>query len=317
MRAAGALACALGTGASRAQTPPSYPVRPVTLVVPAAAGTPVDALARLAAAQLSERLRQPFNVDNRPGNDPLAAALDVLKEPADGYTLLFATSTTLGLGAALSTPPRLDPGKDFLPVSLVATVDYLFVSTPAYASRTAPTPIGAMKAAPGKVRFASGGKSDPATLVVRAFAAQAGIQFQDVTFKDAQDARAGLLSGKADVMFLDASEALPLAAEGRIAILGTAASRSFPGRPEILPLARTGFDWRLWIGLVARTGTPNPAVWTVAVEMREIAATESFREAVAKLGMESIVVQKPEHFGAVLLRQQAAWVDLVKKFARP
>jgi len=315
VRVAIALGLTIGMGVAQAQTPPPYPVKAVTVVVPEAAGTPADALARLTAQRLSERLQQPFNVENRPSNDLVQAALDVLKAPADGYTLLFATSRALGIGPALTNPAPFNAVYDFTPVSLVATVDYLLVATPSLGLKDAKAAVTAMKSKPGTMRYASPGKADPAHLLMLTFASRAGVKLQEVAFKDAKEAQAGLLAGKADFMFVDAAAALPLAEQGRIAILGTAAGRPLPFKPEILPLAGVAplLDLRLWQGLVARTGTPKTIVMTLSVEMREIEATESFREALRNLAMESVPAQKPEHFGAIIQSHRTAWADLVKQ----
>ena len=175
-----------------------------------------------------------------------------------------------------------------------------------------------MKARPGTMRYASPGKTDPAHLLMVAFASRAGVKLQEVAFKDAKDAQAGLLAGKADFMFVEAATALPLAEQGRLAILGTAAGRPFPFKPEILPLRAwpRALDWRVWQGIVARTGTPKTVVMALSVEMREIEATETFREAVRKLAMESVPAQKPEHFGAVIQSHRPAWDDLVQAGGR-
>lgn len=304
----------LAVSAAHAQTPLPYPERPVTLVVPYAAGTATDQLARLVGARLTDVLKQPVTVDNRPAADPLAAALDVRKQPADGYTLLFATTSTLGIGPALTSPPQLDPVKDFTPVSLVATVDYLLVASPKFDAKDAKAAIDASKARPGKVRVAAPGKADPATLIARAFAAKAGLQWQDVAMADPAAAVAALASGSVDMMFLDAGTALPLVQQGKVVALGTSAARPMTQLPEVPPLSRVvpGFDWRVWQGIVARTGTPKSVVSRIAVEIREIEATASFREAVGKLAMESIPFQKPEHFGAVIALEQPLWADLLQ-----
>jgi len=310
-----ALGLTIGPGVAQAQAPPPYPVKPVTVVVPEAAGTPTDALARLTAQRLSERLLQPFTVENRPSSDFVQAAIDVLKAPADGYTLLFATSRALGIGPALTNPAPFNAVYDFTPVSLVATVDYLLVAAPSLGVKDARSAVTAMKLKPGTLRYASPGKTDPAHLFMIAFASRAGVKLQEVAFKDSKEAQAGLLAGKADLMFLDAATALPLAEQGRLSILGSAAGRPLPFKPEILPLSAVapGLDWRVWQGLVARTGTPKAVVMTLAVEVREIEASESFREAVRKLAMESGPPQKPEHFGAVIQSHRTAWADLVRQ----
>jgi tripartite-type tricarboxylate transporter receptor subunit TctC len=276
-------------------------------------------LARLTARSLSERLQQPVNVENRPSNDLVQAALDVLKAPADGYTLLFATSRTLGIGPALTNPPPfnvvLDFTPDFTPVSLLATIDYLLVAAPSLGLKDAKAAVAAMKAKPGTMRYASPGRTDPAHLLMLAFAGRAGVKLQEVAFKDAKEAQAALLIGKADFVFVDAATALPLVEQGRLVVLGTAAGRPFPFKSEILPLASVapGLDSRVWLGIVARTGTPKTVVRQLSVEMREMEATESYREAVRKLTMESNPAQKAEHFGAVIAADRPVWADLVKQ----
>lgn len=315
---AGVAAC-LTASQVPAQPLPPYPVRPVTIVVPYAAGTPEDALTRLSAAKLAERLGQPFNVDNRPTSDPVAVVQEVREAPADGYTLLLATTANFAIAPALDATARVNPVMDFTPIFVLGAVDYLLLASPALKVTDARAAVAAMKAKPGTLRYASLGGTLPATLVTRAFAKAAGVQLQEVAFKDVKQAQAALAAGKVDVMFLDAATALAVAAQSKAIVLGTSAARPFPDRPEIQPLARmvplTNFDWRSTIGVVARTGTPTEAVRGLSMTLREIEEGDAFREAVGKLGMETLVVQKAEHFGALIASQRNAWGDLAKAAA--
>src|SRR5213075_1932750 len=144
----GALAMFVSTTDALAQG--GYPNRPIKLIVPYPPGALTDLLARAIGERLSASLKQPVIVDNKPGAGTLLGAEYVAKQPADGYTLLMATSTTLGISPALYRPSPIDPIRDFAPVAPVGTVNFFLIANPKFPARNAKEMIDAIKAAPGR-----------------------------------------------------------------------------------------------------------------------------------------------------------------------
>src|SRR4029077_7329964 len=138
-----------------------YPARPIKLVVPYPPGALTDLLARAIAERLSAALKEPVIVDNKPGAATLVGAEFVAKQPPDGYTLLMATSTTLGISPAMYKPSPINPVKDFAPIAQVGTVNFFLIANPAFPAKTVKEMIDAIKASPGKFNYASVGSGSP------------------------------------------------------------------------------------------------------------------------------------------------------------
>src|SRR4029453_2975664 len=145
-----ATALALAGAVTWADAQPGYPNRPVKLVVPYPPGALTDLLARFIAERLGAALAQPVVVENKPGAGTLVGAEFVAKAPADGYTLLMATSTTLGVSPALYKPPPINPVRDFAPIAQVGTVNFFLIANPSFPAKTMKEMIDAIKANPGK-----------------------------------------------------------------------------------------------------------------------------------------------------------------------
>src|ERR1700682_6358147 len=150
---------ALAEGVAMAQS--SYPERPVRLVVPYPPGALTDLLARTIGERLGASLRPPVIVDNKPGAGTLVGAEFVAKQPADGYTLLMATSTTLGISPALYQPSPINPLKDFAPLSQVGSVNFFLIAYPPFPARNVRDMIDAITRSPGKYNYASVGNGSP------------------------------------------------------------------------------------------------------------------------------------------------------------
>ena len=166
------MALALLPGAA-AQAP--YPTHPLKLVVPYPPGALTDLLARAIGERLATGLKQPVVVDNKPGAGTLAGAEFVAKQPPDGYTLLMATSTTLGISPALYQPSPINPIRDFAPISPVGTVDFFLIANPQFPAKTLREMIDAIKANPGKYNYGSVGSGSPHHLFMEALKTEYGL----------------------------------------------------------------------------------------------------------------------------------------------
>jgi len=297
-----------------AQTPPSYPTRPIKLVVPYPPAALTDLLARAIAERLGAALGQPVVVENKPGAGTLIGAEFVAKAPPDGYTLLMATSTTLGISPALYKPSPVNPVRDFAPVSQVGTVNFFLIANPAFPARTVKDALDAIKANPGKYNYASVGSGSPHHLFMETLKKDYGLDLQHVPYKGTPAALTDLLAGNIQIMFADATVAVPNIQAGKVVALGTSAAKPTPLLPGVPPIASalTGFDWQAWQGIVAPAGTPKDVIARLAAELQKMQATTEFREQLVKFGMEPYPPQTPEQFAATIAAEQPRWAQAIR-----
>jgi len=307
-----ALAAAATTPDAFAQA--GYPNRPIRLVVPYPPGALTDLLARAIGDRLSASLKQPVFVDNKPGAGTLVGAEFVAKQPPDGYTLLMATSTTLGISPALYRPSPIDPVRDFAPVSQVGSVNFFLIANPAFPARTVREMIDAIRKSPGKYNYASVGSGSPHHLFMETLKAEQGLDIQHVPYKGTPAALTDLLAGAIQLMFADATIAVPNIQAGKVTALGTSAAKQTTLLPGIPPIAATvpGFDWQAWQGVVAPAGTPKEIVVRLSAELQKIQAMPEFRDQLFRFGMEPFAPQAPEQFAATIEAEQPRWAKAIK-----
>lgn len=296
-----------------AQSP--YPARPVKLVVPYPPAALTDLLARYIAERLGAALGQPVVVENKPGAGTLVGAEFVAKQPPDGYTLLMATSTTLGISPALYKPSPVNPVRDFAPISQVGTVNFFLIANPAFPAKTVKEMIDAIKANPGKYNYASVGSGSPHHLFMETLKTEYGLNIQHVPYKGTPAALTDLLSGNVQVMFSDATVAVPNINAGKVVALGTSAAKPTLLVASVPPIAATvpGYDWQAWQGIVAPAGTPKEIVARLAAELAKIQATPEFKEQLVKFGMEPYPPQTPSEFAATIAAEQPRWAQAIRE----
>jgi tripartite-type tricarboxylate transporter receptor subunit TctC len=311
-RLAAAFACTLAATLALAQA--TYPSRPVKLVVPYPPGALTDLLARAIGERLGAALGQPVVVENKPGAGTLVGAEFVAKQPPDGYTLLLATSTTLGISPALYKPSPVDPVKDFTPISPVGTVNFFLIANPAFPAKSVQEMIDAIKGAPGKYNYASVGSGSPHHLFMETIKTDYGLAIQHVPYKGTPAALTDLLSGQVQVMFSDATVAVPNIRAGKVVALGTSAAKPTALVANVPPIAATiaGFDWQAWQGIVAPAGTPREVVARLSAELQKIQAAPEFREQLVKFGMEPFPPQSPAEFAAMIAAEQPRWQKAIR-----
>jgi tripartite-type tricarboxylate transporter receptor subunit TctC len=314
-RKLGFLALVLFACGALAQDPAAnYPNRPLRFIVPYPPGALTDVLARVIGDRLGTALKQPVVVENRAGAGTLIGADVVAKAPADGYTLLMATSTTLGISPAIYSKPHVDAVRDFAPVSLVGSVNFFLVTSPALGVKTTAELIDLVRRNPGRFNYASSGSGSPHHLFMEVFKRDLALDVQHVPYKGSALAVLDLIAGKPEMMFLDFSVAVPNIQAGKIVALGTSAAVQSVLMPNIQPVARTvpGFDWQAWQGVVATAGTPRPIVAKLNAEMQRFQATPEFREQLIKFGMEPWAANTPEQFAEIVRTDVGRWATVVK-----
>jgi len=305
------LLCAQFAGTAQAQ---DYPSKPLRFIVPYPPGALTDTLARAIGDRLSTALKQPVLVENRPGAGTLLGADMVAKAPADGYTLLMATSTTLGISPAMYAKPALDPVKDFAAVSLVGSVNFFLVTSPGLPAKNMKDFLELVKKNPGKFNYASSGNGSPHHLFMEVLKKEQGLDIQHVPYKGSAVAVLDIIAGKPEMMFLDFSVAVPNIKAGKINAIGTSGGKQSVLMPEVPPISATlpGFDWQAWQGVVVTGGTPAPVVARLNTEMQRFQNTEEFRALLVRFGMEPWAPNTPEQFGEIIKNDVGRWAAVVK-----
>ena len=305
------LTAALFSAAVQAQ---EFPSRPLRFIVPYPPGALTDVLARAIGDRLSTALKQPVVVENRAGAGTLLGADLVARAPADGYTLLMATSTTLGISPAIYAKPAIDPVKDFAAVSLVGSVNFFLITSPAFPAKNVKEFIDQVKRNPGKFNYASSGSGSPHHLFMEVLKKDQGLDIQHVPYKGSALAVLDIIGGKPEMMFLDFSVAVPNIKGGKITALGTSAGRQSVLMPEVPPISATlpGFDWQAWQGVVTTGGTPPAVVARLNTEMQKFQNTEEFRALLVRFGMEPWAPNSAADFAEIVKNDVSRWAGVVK-----
>src|SRR5215510_13030874 len=222
-----------------------YPVRPITLIVPYAAGGGNDVMARIVADKMSAALGQPIVIENRGGAGGSIATRQVAKAAPDGYTLGLGGTGTLAIDPTLYPNAGYDPRKDFAPVGLIATSPLIVLVNQSVPAHNVPDLIALAKAQPGKLNYASAGSGSGIHLGTVLFAETAGIDITHIPYKGSGPALTDLLGGHVQIYFSSLPPAVGLVKEGKLRALGVTGlqrSNSFPALPTVAEQGMTGFE---------------------------------------------------------------------------
>jgi len=258
-----ALACAaalLLTPAAWAQAV-NFPTKPITFVVPFAAGSATDTLARALASSVSEQTGQPVVVDNKAGASGMIAAQHVARAPADGYTVIISTNTTHAANEHLFKRIAYDPVKDFAPVTGLGKGGMVMVVRSDAPYQSVGDVLAAAKKEPGKLSFASGSASS--RVAGELFQQMANVKLLHVPYRSNPLGVTDLLGGQVTMMFTDTSTGVPQVTAGKLRPLGVTTSQRkavLPDVPTIAEAGVPGYDMGYWFAAYATGGTPAPVV---------------------------------------------------------
>lgn len=312
--AALATALSLTSLAAQAQAVAMYPKQPLTLVVPFPAGGPTDAMARLLAQKLTERLGQQVVIDNRGGAGGVIAAELVARAPADGYTLFFGTTGTMSINPSLYKKLRYDPVKDFAPVSLMATTMNVLVVSPGVPAKSLAELVQLAKSKPGELAYGSAGNGSSNHLSGELFKSIAGVQVSHVPYRGSAPAMIDLLGGRLAMMFDTIAVQTQNIAAGKVRALAVTGPKRSPLLPEV-PTAQEaglkGFDVTIWFGVLAPAGTPTPIIERLNREVVAVMATDEMRKRMQADGAEARTTT-PAEFAALIKQDTAKWTPVVK-----
>jgi tripartite-type tricarboxylate transporter receptor subunit TctC len=294
-----------------------WPSRPVTVVVPFAAGGNTDMMARLGAQHLSTKFSQTFVVENRPSAGGAVGTGLVAGAAPDGYTLLFAASSMVTLTPQLQKL-SFDPGKQLVPITNVGTGTQMVSIKRELPVRTLPEFIAYAKANPGKLNFTVAGTQNISHLAPVLLFARAGIELVMVPSKGGPQAVSELMSGRVDLYFGNASELLPHIDSDRIRLIAVGTAQRLPAAPDIPAVAETfpGFEFSSWNGFFAPTDTPEPIVTAIRSEITALAKSPEIVERLSKLGIVPGGLSK-EQSEAVLRQDRESFAAAIKAAGIP
>ncbi len=292
-----------------------YPNKPVRLVVPFIAGSAPDVLARNVGERLGARLGQPIVIENKGGAGGNVGAEFAAKQPADGYTLMLATSSHL-VNPSLYGKVGYDPVKDFAPVALLIRMPSLLIVPNDSPAKSVVELIALAKARPGQMNYGSGGNGSQAHLAGAMFKTAAGIDVVHVPYKGAPEIVASMLSGQTQLAFPTFSTALPQVKAGKLRGLAvTSAKRNpqLPDVPTLLEAMPNGFDLEAWFGVWAPAGTPPDIVKKLNADIVAVLADPEFRAKLAADGSEVVTAGTPDDFSGYVKSETAKWARVVKE----
>jgi tripartite-type tricarboxylate transporter receptor subunit TctC len=267
----------------------SWPQRPVSIVVPQAAGNSPDVLCRIVTEKLSRALGQQFVVENRPGAANLVGTQSVARAAPDGYTFLFATSAALVTNPYTFKKLPYDPVKDFTPVAMVARSNHVLLVNPEVKAKTLAELIALEKSAPGSLSMAVDGPRNISGLIGQAINKEAGTGFVLVPYNTITNAVQDSLTGRTQVTIQSASVAEPFIKAGTLRALAVAGNKRIESLPDVPPISDTlkGADLQGWFMLMAPVGTPADIVEKLSAEIANALKAPDLQERARTLGFEA------------------------------
>jgi tripartite-type tricarboxylate transporter receptor subunit TctC len=309
------LALASVCAASPAAAQGDFPSRPLTFVVPYPPGGAADVFARQLAGELGKRLGQPVVVDNRPGANGNLGSASVVKGPADGYTLLLGTASTVAINPHLyGKNMPYDPLKDLQPVSGTHSMANVLVVNTATPYKSVQNVVNAAKAKPGALAYASAGNGNTMHLAGEQFRTQAGIELLHVPYKGGPPALNDVLGGQVPMMFNNLPAVIPMVKSGKLRALAVAAparSRLLPDVPTMEEAGLKGYVSTVWNGVYVRTGTPRPIVDRLHREIVAVLGSADVKSSLEEQGYD-LIPSTPEQFGELARKDSVRWGAVVK-----
>ncbi len=305
------IAVTLALGASADIAAQAYPVRPVRIVVPFAAGSATDTVARVMGQNLSESLGQQFVIDNRAGANGAIGAELAAKATPDGYTLLMSTNTTSAANPSLMKKINYDPVNDFAPITRIGTIAFVLVVHPSVPAKSMKELIDLAKQQPGKLSFGSGsaGSMLPGFMLQQ----MAGIQLNHVPYKSIPPALADTIGGQITMAYADLVTGTPQIKSGKVRALGVTSQKRAALLPDVPAIAETlkGFELIAWFALFTNAQAPREIPARLHAETVKILARPDVRERFAAMGIEVSPTTQAE-LAAYVKSEIDKWAKLTK-----
>jgi tripartite-type tricarboxylate transporter receptor subunit TctC len=293
----------------------AYPDHPLRMVVPQAAGSATDNLARLLAPELSKRLGEQMVVDNRPGG-ALTVGIDaVAKAAPDGYTIGLGPVGALAITRHMVAKLPYDIERDLQPVALVGITYMMLAVSPKLPVHSVAELIDYAKKNPGKLFNASSSNGSPGHVSGELFKVMTGTQIEHVPYKGGAAAIADLIAGNVQLMFESTNSMAPHVKAGRVralAVSGARRSAAFPDLPTIAEAGVPGYEVNSWSGIIAPAGLPKPILDKLNAAVNAAIESPTLKERLGQLGSES-GGGTPEEFAEIIRRDSAKWADVIRR----
>jgi tripartite-type tricarboxylate transporter receptor subunit TctC len=292
----------------------SFPSNVIRIVVPTGAGTPPDIISRVVANELSETEGWRMLVENRPGALQTIGMAEVLRQPADGYSIYPMSVPTMAV-PSLMPKMGLRPQSDFVPIVKVSSSYNVLVVTPSFPVRSVAELVAMLKEHPGKFNFSSAGFGTPAHLIGEMFKLQTGVSATHVPYQQGQQRIADLLNGTNQFDFLATVSAADLIATGKLRAIAVTAPQRVAGLQDVPTVVEQGFPNLVvedYVGFAAKSGTSSAIVARLNEAIDRALRKPKVRDAFAKLGAEP-AGGSPTVFGALIAAQVAHWEKVVRE----
>jgi tripartite-type tricarboxylate transporter receptor subunit TctC len=291
----------------------AWPSRPLKIVVPFAPGGSTDIFARLVGERLATALGQPVVIDNRPGAGGNIGADLVAKAPADGYTLLMATTGVMAINNAMYRNMTYDAEKDLKPVAYIASITNVLIVPAGSPLKNVGDVIAAAKAAPGTLSFASSGSGSSTHMSGEMFRLMTGTQLLHVPYKGSGQAMPDVISGRVSMMFENMPGVVSHIKAGKVKVLAVTGLQRTPALPDVKTVAESGvpgYESLSWSGIAAPAATPPEVVARLNREINAIITNPEMRQKLAEQGAEA-VPGTPEAFAEHIARERKKWSRVV------
>ena len=310
LRRSAITALTLFCATAQAQT---FPSKPIHIIVPFPPGGGTDALTRIVGQQMSEQMKVPVVIENKPGGGGTVGAAIAARAPADGYTLHTYTMSS-PMMSALYKNLSFDPVGDFAPVGLIGTSPFILIMNNKVPAQTLPEMLALAKAKPGSLSYGSAGNGTVSHVGMELFTSMAGVDIQHVPYKGNGPAMADLLGGHLTLLLDTVVSATPhVKANSVRALAVTSAGRSplMPSLPTVTELGPKGYEMTVWYGFVAPKGTPLPVLQKLNEELNKALASPALRQRYAVLGAEPTQITV-EDFGKLMTSEEKKWGAVIK-----
>ncbi len=311
-----ALAFTMALGLTTTAQAQDYPSKPVTIILPLAAGSGLDIVARLYAEKLQERLGKPVVVENRPGAALMLATQMVATAPPDGYTLLVATSSAMAINPVLYKQINYDPANGFVPISLYLKSPFILVVNPDLPAKSVPELIDLAKKRKD-LNYSSPGAGVAQHLSMEFMKKRFDLEITHVPYRNTPQSILDIASGHVQLGFVEAGASVPLIKDGKLRPLAVSSAARLPLLPDVAPFADVSgakdFEAVSWHILLAPAGTPQPIVNRLHNEMKAIMADKGVKDRIAALGLIPFETPDVEGLKAYLASERQKWGTLVRQ----
>jgi len=291
----------------------TYPSGPITLIVPFAAGSGTDAVARIVGQKLGERLKQPVVVDNKPGASAQIGAQAAAKARPDGYTLFMTTNTSHSANPSLFQKLPYDPIADFTPIARVGELPFALVVNNDLPVKSMPEFIAHARANPNKLSYAT--PNSTSLVASETLKRIAGLDIVGVPYKSSPQAMTDLVTGAVQVYVTDLGSGMAMIKAGRVRTLAVTTAKSSPLLPGVPPLAEAvpGFDLTSWNGVFGPAGLPPAIVERLNSELQAVMADREVQDRLLQLGFQPWPSRTPQEFAQYVSEQLRHWSALIKQ----